>query len=93
MTGVSVWGIMYQACKSVYESRVWWKLYVLFLPKNWQIMIQMINAGHISESTFDKICTYLSLSLSVLSTLLCLVQDQKWGGHQMLQISTKAMDF
>ena len=57
-------------------------------------MVQMINAGHISASILTRsIHAYLSLNLCVLSTLQCLVQDQKWSGHQMLKISTKAMDF
>ena len=49
-------------------------------------MVQMINAGHTSDSAIDKIYTVYGSSLSVTSILLYLVKDQKWGGHQSLRI-------
>ena len=52
----------------------------------WQLMVQMINAGHTSDSAIDKIYTVYGSSLSVTSILLCLVQDRKRGGHPSLRI-------
>jgi len=52
----------------------------------WQLMVQMIHAGHTSDSAIDKIYTVYGSSLSVTSILLCLVQDRKRGGHPSLRI-------
>ena len=52
----------------------------------WQLMVQMIHAGHTSDSAIDKIYTVYGSSLSVTSILLCLVQDRKQGGHPSLRI-------
>ena len=52
----------------------------------WQLLVQMIHAGHTSDSVIDKFYTVYGSSLSVTGILLCLVQDWKWGGHPFLQI-------
>ena len=57
----------------------------------WQLMVQMINAGHTSDSAIDKIYIVYGSSLSVTNILLCLVQDWKRGGHPSLRISKAKM--
>ena len=52
----------------------------------WDVIVKLVNAGHMSNSAVDEVYNCYGRSLPVTTILRKMVQDRKTGGHPNLQI-------